>query len=223
MNVHMNDEGENTDYISISEAERLTGIANATLKRYVLNHSHFVPHKKQGREYRIRLSDIETLKLIRKYYVSGLKREDINLKLEAGGLPITYTSNDSEGTELISVNETVQEVNRKLDLLMQFNQHLLNERENDKLEREAERDATRKELQEVKALLDSSVQLQQEALHVHQEALQERDKALAEVSTTLAVMQEEQSRGFFSKLFGLKKKGEDKPEDEAGSASGKKL
>jgi Fic family protein len=40
---------DNDKYISISEAEKLTGIPNATLKRYMLNHSEFIQFRKKGR------------------------------------------------------------------------------------------------------------------------------------------------------------------------------
>lgn len=210
MDNHMNDTPENTantDYISISEAEKITGIANATLKRYILNHSQFVPHKKQGREYRIRLSDIEKLKLIRKYYVDGLKKDDVNLKLEAGGLPITYTSNSSEGTELISVNETVQELNRKLDLVMQFNQKLMQERENDKqqmaLDKKELKEAFQQEIQELKTIVNRQESEKVTALRLSmEESKQAVQEAFATAERLSVQLEEEKSRGFFSRLFG---------------------
>ena len=97
-------------FISISEAETMTGIPNATLKRYVLNHPQFITYKKEGREYRILLSDMEKLKRIRQLYNDGLKKDGVNERLEADGLPVTLTSYSEEGADLVSMNEEMEEM-----------------------------------------------------------------------------------------------------------------
>lgn len=165
-------------YISISESEQLTGIPNATLKRYILNHSEFIQFKKQGREYRIKVTELEKLKLIRKLYNEGLKREDVNERLEAEGIPVTITLDEAEEKGLISVNEEIAEMKKLLNMQMQFNQHLL------------------KEVQELKRIVNrKEVEMIQELRNSMQEAKQETLKALEEASTS------KEKRSWFSKLF----------------------
>ena len=140
MNKQVNDASQNDSlYLSITEAEVLTGIPNATLKRYILNHPQFIHFKKMGREYRIRSTEIEKLRIIRKLYNDGHKMDAVNEKLEAEGLPVTITSNSEEGLNLISVNEEVAELKTMLALQNQLLQQIvlkLNDVEKERVERE---------------------------------------------------------------------------------------
>lgn len=111
-------------FISISEAETMTGIPNATLKRYVLNHPQFITYKKEGREYRVLLSDIEKLKRIRQLYNDGLKKDAVNERLEADGLPVTLTSYSEEGADLVSMNEEMEEMKRLLRVQTEYIQRV---------------------------------------------------------------------------------------------------
>lgn len=122
MNEQMNEEDrkiKQPQYISISEAESLTNIPNATLKRYILNHPNFINYIKAGREYRINLNDIDTLKRIRKLYNEGLKKDVVNTRLEESGVPVTITidSEDAEGFEVVSVNEELTEIKEMMKWL----------------------------------------------------------------------------------------------------------
>jgi hypothetical protein len=168
---------DNDKYISISEAEQLTGIPNATLKRYMLNHSEYIQFRKKGREYRLKITELDKLKLIRKLYNEGLKREDVNERLEAEGIPVTITLDEYENKSLISVNEEIAELKKLLNMQMQFNQHLL------------------KEVQELKQIVNrKEAEMIQELRNSMQEVKQETLKALEEASAS-------KEKGWFSRLF----------------------
>lgn len=173
MNNQISDE-----YISISKAEELTGIPNATLKRYVLNHSEFIQFKKQGREYRIKVTELEKLKLIRKLYNEGLKKEAVHERLVAEGIPVTIIVNESEDKSLVFVNEELTELKNMLKMQMEFNQHLLQELH------ELKQMVNRKEAEMIQELRNSMKQAKDEAMKVLQEAATSKEK-----------------RSWFNKLF----------------------
>jgi hypothetical protein len=170
MNDQMNNGQISDKYISISEAEELTGIPNATLKRYMLNHSEFIQFKKQGREYRIKITELEKLKLIRKFYNEGLKKEAVNERLVTEGIPVTITLNESEDKSLVSVNEELAELKNMLKMQMEFNLHLLQELH------ELKQMVNRKEAEMIQELRNSMKQAKDEAIKTLQKAAASKEK-----------------------------------------------
>ncbi len=206
MDKRVNDDYKNVEYIGITEAETLTGIPNATLKRYILNHPQFIHFKKMGREYRIRITEIEKLKVIRKLYNEGHKMEVVNEKLEAEGLPVTITSNSEEGLNLISVNEEVAELKNMLTLQNQLLQQVvlkLDDVEKERVERER---LLLQEIQESNQLYKQNIGEVKQLLNRHEsERVSELRLSMEEVSATVEVLKEEveaeRKKGFFQKLF----------------------
>jgi len=130
MNNSIDKEDENkeqAEYIPLSKGVELTGITNATLKRYMLNHAEFINYRKVGREYRLNINDLEKLKLIRKYYSSGMKRDEVHQKLEIEGYPVTFTVNESEELDIISVNQELSEMKKMLQLQNLHQEKLIGE------------------------------------------------------------------------------------------------
>lgn len=86
---------EGTKFISIKQAEELTGIPEATLKRYMLKHDLFINFKKVHNHYQLKISALKKLELIRKWYSEGFKREAIDEMLSNEGLSMTITTNEN--------------------------------------------------------------------------------------------------------------------------------
>ena len=179
-------------YIGITEAEALTGIPNATLKRYILNHPQFIHFKKIGREYRIRITEIEKLKIIRKLYNDGHKMDVVNEKLATEGLPITITSNSEDGLNLISVNEEVAELKSMLVLQNQLLQQVvlkLDDVEKERVERER---LLLQELQESNQLYQQNIGELKLLLNRHEsERVSNLRVSMEEVSATVEGIKKE--------------------------------
>jgi len=187
-------------YISISAAEALTDIPNATLKRYMINHDQYVDYRKIGREYRINVADIETLKYIRSLYNAGMRKEVVNEKLHSEGMPVTITfpsGDEADQKALISVNEELAEVKKMLQAQMQFNKQLV------------------EEVDTLKSIIKNEFQQQllgiQGSHKASEEQLEKRlEERLKEVAAEIVAskdmeiqeLKEQQSKGFFQKLFG---------------------
>jgi hypothetical protein len=183
---------DDSEYMGITEAEALTGIPNATLKRYILNHAQFIHFKKMGREYRISITEIEKLKIIRKMYNEGHKMDVVNEKLEAEGLPITITSNSEEGLNLISVNEEVAELKTVLALQNQLLQQVvlkLDDVEKERVERER---LLLQEIQESNQLYQQNIGEVKQLLNRHEsERVSELRLRMEEVSASVEVINPE--------------------------------
>ncbi|WP_077624414.1 MerR family transcriptional regulator [Sediminibacillus massiliensis] len=182
----------NTNYVSISEASEWTKIPNATLKRYILNHEHIINFKKHGREYRVRVSDLEKLKLIRKLYSEGLKKEAVNERLESEGLPVTITlPSGNEGRNgLISVNQELHELKNNFKSYMQLQEQ--------------------KRQEEMRLIQEKFSQLEQDNLELKR-IINERDvrmidhmnKSMEETKKSYeeAAAAKGQQKGFWKRLF----------------------
>lgn len=221
MNEQMNNdekEPEKASFISISEAEELTGIPNATLKRYMLNHEQFIYFKKEGREYRIKVTELDKLKYIRKLYTEGLKKEAVNERLERDGVPVTITFNPEESeTGLVSVNAELAEMKNMMKAQMNFNHHLLQELEEMKEATKAkdiELAEERKKNQELLLKMQEGINDTNKALQEDQESNREMfSKMQEEISNANKILveasaekeekaeQPEESKSWWKKLF----------------------
>jgi hypothetical protein len=211
VNEASHDDDKRALYMGITEAEALTGIPNATLKRYILNHPQFIHFKKMGREYRIRITEIEKLKIIRKLYNEGHKMDVVNEKLGAEGLPITITSNSEEGLNMISVNEEVAELKTMLALQNQLLQQVvlkLDDVEKERVERER---LLLQEIQESNQLYQQNIGEVKQLLNRHEsERVSELRLSMEEVSATVEVIKKEvelkqeaaRNKSWWQKLLG---------------------
>lgn len=129
-------------YLTMKELkDALPEIPENSLKRYLQEHEEYLEFKKEHNRYKIRVSEIEKLKLIRQFYAAGLKKEEVNTKLEESGIPITITYNANEDKSLVSVNNELTDMKKLVSFLVQQNeqfrlqqnkvkeqnQHLINE------------------------------------------------------------------------------------------------
>jgi hypothetical protein len=102
--------------------EALSDIPENSLKKYLQEHEEFLDFKKENNRYKIHVSEIEKLKLIRQYYAAGLKKEEVTAKLKESGVPITITYDANENRSLISVNNELADMKKLVSFLVQQNE-----------------------------------------------------------------------------------------------------
>lgn len=202
-------------YLTLKQLIGVVDIPENSLKRYMIEHQPFLNYKKVHNRYQIHVDSIEPLKLIRKLYGEGYKKEAVDEALKGSGIPVTLTVESEEGTNLVSMNEEVKELKQMMKMLY----------EKTEADKQEMKEAFQQEIQDLKTIINQQEAEKVKTLRLSmKETLDESKQAVQEATATaerLAVQLEaEKSRGFFSKLFGVGKK---KPEEDAGSASGKKL
>lgn len=110
-------------YLSMKELkEALPEIPENSLKRYLQEHQEYLNFKKEHNRYKIHTSEIEKLKLIRQFYSEGLKKEEVNDKLDESGLPITITYDADEMTTRLPVNNELTDMKKLVSFLVQQNE-----------------------------------------------------------------------------------------------------
>ena len=198
-------------YMGITEAEALTGIPNATLKRYILNHANSSILRRWEGNTESGITEIEKLKIIRKMYNEGHKMDVVNEKLEAEGLPITITSNSEEGLNLISVNEEVAELKTVLALQNQLLQQVvlkLDDVEKERVERER---LLLQEIQESNQLYQQNIGEVKQLLNRHESErvselrlrMEEVSASVEDINTEVEVEQEAaRNKSWWQKLKG---------------------
>jgi hypothetical protein len=110
-------------YLTMKELkEVIPEIPENSLKRYLQEHQEYLDFKKEHNRYSVHVSGIETLSLIRKLYADGLKKEEVNSKLEESGVPMTITFDANENQSLISVNHELTDMKKLVSFLVQQNE-----------------------------------------------------------------------------------------------------
>jgi hypothetical protein len=110
-------------FLSIKELkEALPEIPENSLKRYLLEHQEYLDVRKEHNRYKVHASDIEKLKLIRQFYSEGLKKEEVNAKLDEAGIPIVITFDSDEDQSLVSVNQELTDMKKLVSFLVQQNE-----------------------------------------------------------------------------------------------------
>jgi hypothetical protein len=110
-------------YLTMKELkEMLPEIPENSLKRYLQEHQEYLNFKKEHNRYIVHISEVETITLIRKLYADGLKREEVNAKLEESGIPMTITFDADENQSLMSVNHELTDMKKLVSFLVQQNE-----------------------------------------------------------------------------------------------------
>lgn len=183
-------------YLSLSQLVELTGIPESSCKRYLNEHSEYMDFKTVHNRYRINVSAVETLKIVRRLYGEGHRKEEIDDYLQGSDIPVTITVDNTEkGTDLISINQEISEMKKMLNLQAQFNQKLVTDNQE-----------LMTEIQNVKTMLNNQesekiLQLR-ESLEVEKAAREEVEKKAREVYEKEAEKEASIKKGFFSRLFG---------------------
>ncbi len=182
-------------FLTIKELkEALPEIPENSLKRYLQEHEEYLNFKKEHNRYKIHVSEIEKLKLIRKYYSEGFKKEEVNVKLEESGFPVTITIDD-ENTSLLSVNDELTDMKKLLSFLVQQN-------EQTRIHQNKIKEQNRQLIQEVhqlREILQNEVKREATTVAFLSESLLATQKTVEEVVSSVEV---EKSKSLWGRLFG---------------------
>ncbi|WP_369355890.1 hypothetical protein [Lysinibacillus capsici] len=193
------------NYLTLKQLIEVVDIPENSCKRYLQEHEDFLNYKKVHNRYMIHVSAVETLKIIRKLYGEGLKKEAVDEHLRGAGVPVTITMDSEDSTALVSVNEELQELKKMMQLQMEFNQRLVQQMESDKQEMQ---EKFNKEIEGLKTLLNRHESEKVEQLRLSmsksvEEITEASKKAVEDMEAKFeAKIEEEKNRGFFSRLFG---------------------
>ncbi|MBT2688632.1 hypothetical protein J7I93_10585 [Bacillus sp. ISL-47] len=193
-------------YLTMKELkEALPEIPENSLKRYLQEHAEYINFKKEHNRYKIQASEIEKLKLIRKLYSDGLKKEEVTTKLEEAGFPVTITVEDEEessSTSLMNVNHELTDMKKLVSFLVQQN-------EQSRLQQNKIREQNKQlihEVQELKQTIDDLRHAQEQGNEQESEkvtSLYEKlmltQKSVEEVASAVEA---EKSKTIWQKLFG---------------------
>ena len=183
-------------YLTIKELkEALPEIPENSLKRYLQEHEEYLNFKKDHNRYKIHVSEIEKLKMIRQYYSEGLKKEEVNIKLEESGFPITITIDHDNNTSLVSINSELTDMKKLISFLVQQN-------EQTRIQSNKIKDQNQQliyEVNQLREMLQNEVTREAKTVAFLSESLIATQKTVEEVVSSVEV---EKSRGFWKKLFG---------------------
>ena len=183
-------------YLTIKELkEALPEIPENSLKRYLQEHEEYLNFKKDHNRYKIHVSEIEKLKMIRQYYSDGLKKEEVNIKLEESGFPITITIDHDNNTSLVSINSELTDMKKLISFLVQQN-------EQTRIQSNKIKDQNQQlihEVNQLREMLQNEVIREAKTVAFLSESLIATQKTVEEVVSSVEV---EKSRGFWKKLFG---------------------
>ena len=139
--------------------EALPEIPENSLKRYIQEHQEYLDFKKEHNRYKVHVSEIEKLTIIRQLYSAGLKKEEVNDKLEASGL---VQQNEQSRLQQNKVKEQnkhlIHEVQELKDTIEEIRQTLVNEYERETETEALLRDsllATQKSIEEVASSIEA--------------------------------------------------------------------
>lgn len=191
----------NESYLTLKQLVELVDIPENSLKRYIQEHEEFIRFDKEHNRYRIHASAVDTLKLIRKLYGEGFKKDAVNAQLKESGVPLTIVvTSEAGGIDLKNLNEELSEVKQMLQIQMQFNQKLVQEFQ------ELKQMVNRKEADEIGSLRKSLELAKKETGEKERKELfaeidKVADQAVKEALKDYQEFQGTQKKGFFSKFF----------------------
>lgn len=101
---------EDIKWLTVLDVEKQTGIPNATIRRYIRNHSHHLNIRKKGKSYYIASESLPTMLNIRQLYDDGKNLEQVEEALIQSDNPviITVTTDDKQVT--VNLGEALQDM-----------------------------------------------------------------------------------------------------------------
>ena len=202
-------------YLTMKELkEALPEIPENSLKRYIQEHQEYLDFKKEHNRYKVHVSEIEKLTLIRQLYGAGLKKEEVNDKLDESGIPITITYNADESKSLVSVNHELTDMKKLVSFLVQQN-------EQSRLQQNKVKEQNQHLIHEVQELKNTIEEIKQTLVIEHEreteieallrESLLATQKSIEEVASSIEVKRSKglwliQIKDFFLRSIKLKKR-----------------
>ena len=155
-------------YLTMKELkEALPEIPENSLKRYIQEHQEYLNFKKEHNRYKVHVSEIEKLTLIRQLYGAGLKKEEVNDKLDESGIPLTITYNADDSKSLVSVNHELTDMKKLVSFLVQQN-------EQSRLQQNKVKEQNRHLIHEVQELKTTIEEIRQALVVEHEREMENR-------------------------------------------------
>ncbi len=100
---------DDEEWVTITEAEKSTGIPDRTIRRYLAQHGHHLNTKKNRRTYLIHRNTVEVLTRIRDHYARGRNAEQVEEVLAQGGVPMVIAAQDPPQVSLVEALSTLRQ------------------------------------------------------------------------------------------------------------------
>ncbi len=99
------------EWVTITQAEKSTGIPDRTIRRYIAQHGHHLNTKKNHRTYLIHRNAVEILARIRDHYAHGGNAEQVEEVLSEASVPmmITVSPEDPPQVNLVEALSTLRQ------------------------------------------------------------------------------------------------------------------
>jgi hypothetical protein len=181
--------------------EALPEIPENSLKRYLQEHQEYLDVRKEHNRYKVHASDIEKLKLIRQWYSEGLKKEEVNEKLDESGIPLIITLDTDKDRSLVSVNQELTDMKKLVSFLVQQN-------EQSRLQQNKVKEQNQQLIQEVQEMKQLIEEMREEQERKHEketallrESLLATQKTMEEIASSVEEKKGRWKR-FWNRLFG---------------------
>ncbi|MBM7645597.1 hypothetical protein JOD45_001815 [Scopulibacillus daqui] len=89
------------DWLSVTDVEKVTGIPNASIRRYIRNHGRHLIFKKDQKDYFIASESVKMMEIIYLFYANGMDTEQVEESLEEMTIPKAEGENGPTSKELI--------------------------------------------------------------------------------------------------------------------------
>lgn len=113
------------EWQAVSDVEKMTGIPNGTIRRYIRQHGMYLKVRKKHKSYEIHEDSIEILKEIRTLYGEGKNVDQIDDILSEKGYSMTVTIKNDHEHVTVDVGEVLSEIRKGMDDLKDFNRELI--------------------------------------------------------------------------------------------------
>lgn len=106
---------EKVEWLTVLAIEKQTNIPNATVRRYIRNHGHYLNIRKKGKIYLLSSESIVIVLKIRELYDSGMSQDQVEEVLGKMGNPVTITVTENDKQMTVDVGETLIELREAMN------------------------------------------------------------------------------------------------------------
>lgn len=114
LTCEVNDVTDEKSWLTVTELSERIGIPDATLRRYIRHHGHYLKLRKRHKSYLVADESVEMLIKIREAYASGSNIEGVEDTLYASGAPtiVTVTADDSGDRATVNVVKSLSDLQK---------------------------------------------------------------------------------------------------------------
>ena len=110
------------EFVTVAEAERITGIPGGTIRRYLRQHGHHFTYKKNNKNYFITKESLELLPRVRQMYSMGMTAPDVEDELVKIGRSVTITMAEHGNLVNVEIGQMLQDMKETITQLVEENQ-----------------------------------------------------------------------------------------------------